>query len=96
MSPLEALQVARKALEELSCLGNGLYRGNSVGNEIAASAYDKTADLDTEIDKARLDDLVSDLTVYHDSPRIWMDVRAKLLEFCLNPYKPSAQKEPST
>lgn len=40
-----ALEVARIALEELACLGNGNLRGNSNGNCIAIRALDKIARL---------------------------------------------------
>ena len=40
-----ALEVARFALEELACLGNGNLRGNSNGNCIAIRALDKIARL---------------------------------------------------
>ena len=34
----EALKLALRALEKLACLGNGIMRGNSIGNQIAIDA----------------------------------------------------------
>ena len=34
----EALNLALRALERLACLGNGVMRGNSIGNQIAIDA----------------------------------------------------------
>ena len=38
MTKDEALKLALRALERLACLGNGVMRGNSIGNQIAIDA----------------------------------------------------------
>ena len=38
MTQTEALRLAVRALERLACLGNGIMRGNSTGNQIAIDA----------------------------------------------------------
>jgi hypothetical protein len=38
MTEREALKLALRALERLACLGNGVMRGNSIGNQIAIDA----------------------------------------------------------
>lgn len=43
----QALLVAVKALEELSCLGNGEIPGNSLGNEKAQNALSRIRSLHT-------------------------------------------------
>ena len=45
MTKDEALKLALRALERLACLGNGVMRGNSIGNQIAIDALTAIKDV---------------------------------------------------
>lgn len=65
MNDKEKLEIALKTLTELSCLGNGNVRGNSIGNDIASAALDKINQFSNEtgiqrsIDCLQFDELLN-------------------------------------